>query len=215
MPLNCVVLFYYLNFTKTHRFYSLTGIIAAIFLYACQKDVQINKQAGCVEVEQITSVDSSFYIYYSGTEENGFAMAIKLNKNWRASATTSFFNNFYTLRLTTVISKDELNYKTEAIEFTFNKPEIGCYRVTNRLDSTGTVQSNYQALDDDVIEDAYSVLEGNASNFLQIDTLDPVSRRLSGKFMVSYKKEDRGTTKKYNPDFVRFLNGEFHADINW
>lgn len=179
----------------------------------CEKNNSPEKE--CVIRESITSKDSTFYVYYSGREKNGYATAIKLNKEWRASVETVLYNNLYDIRFFTFISENEPDYKTESIRFVFKVLNKGCYKLSIITDPLNEAESNYLTLDDDVQEDSYYVFEEEANNYIQIDTFDTNTKRLSGKFMVSFVKAVPGGGKKYNPDFVRFFNGEFHCNMNW
>lgn len=196
---------------------SIYYLVLILVSYSCEKNnPPIQPFNECVDVEKITSTDSSFYIYDSGLEETGYAKGIKLNKEWRASASTLLFNKLYLITFNTFISKNEPYYKTESIQFTFNVLNKGCYLATNNIvSSSSKVKSKYLALDDDVVEDVYDVLEEEANNFIQIDTLDLNTKRISGKFMVSFVRDSTRVGRKYNPDYVRFFNGEFHSSINW
>ncbi|NOT38401.1 MAG: hypothetical protein HOP11_13600 [Saprospiraceae bacterium] len=76
---------------------SKTLIVLIFFLVTlqiqCRKENADSKQESCVTEEQITSDYDKFYIYYPGLQENGYARAIKINKEWKASANAYLYNN--------------------------------------------------------------------------------------------------------------------------
>ncbi|MEO6691388.1 MAG: hypothetical protein ABIO44_03515 [Saprospiraceae bacterium] len=193
----------------------ISVLILASLILSCHEDNPNPSHSECVVNESISSTDSSFYIYESGKEEYGYATAIKLNKPWRASATVYIYNGAIWIDLLTFyFLKDDpdYEYETEIVEFKFLNTTGSCLRLINDSDSLNC-RAGYDALDDDVVQNNYDVIDSLNNNFIQIDTLNFESGRVAGKFMCSFKKNQSRFGKPYNPEFIRFFNGEFHCKI--
>ncbi|NOT38399.1 MAG: hypothetical protein HOP11_13590 [Saprospiraceae bacterium] len=183
-------------------------------LIQCRKENADSKQESCVTEEQITSDYDKFYIYYPGLQENGYARAIKINKEWNASAIAGIYNNKLQVSLTTYLveNNNDLNYKAELFIFEINNAKTKCYFVgsENILD---TVKVLCLAVNGDAIQNAY-VPNQEIKNQFQIDAFDIVNKRVSGKFNLTMKKDRLYQGGPwYNPDELRFFNGEFHCNI--
>ncbi len=198
-------------------------LFCAIFLalFACNKDEAVvvadddmpPAPKECVMEEMPVTTQDSFEIFGAGEMEDGFAVAIKLNREFEASAFAKIteeeqlFVAFTTFEETNDVSK-EIFYFAEV------PLAEGCYKVMAEIDSTDHLikaRASYDRVDDDVIWGGYEVLE-EESNFLQIDSLDLVNKFVSGEFMASFVL-DMGFPSYETPAYIRFLNGRFECAI--
>lgn len=113
---------------------ALIGI--SIFCCSCHRDCPVPAPNDCVPHEAITSLDTGFYVWSSGKEKNGFATAIKLNKEWRASAEGyNYSNELYSILLTTYLlipNEPWQEYKKEEITINFSALDsIFCFLALN------------------------------------------------------------------------------------
>lgn len=85
--------------------------------------------------------------------------------------------------------------------------------ILSRLTTNNSCRMTYSALTDDANENSYSIIESDPNNYIQFDTLNIETGRVAGKFKVSFERDKDYSKKPWNPDFVRFFNGEFHCRI--
>lgn len=197
---------------------SKTLIVLIFFLVTlqiqCRKENADSKQESCVTEEQITSDFDKFYIYYPGPQKNGYAKAIKINKEWKASASAKILNSILAIKFETFNTEEEDNkgYETEIVDINVLIPKIGCTILGNN--KTELISEIYfSAVRGDATQNAY-IVDTNKHNKLSIDTFDLINNRVAGKFMFSIKKSRiRQSDPWYNPDELRIFNGEFHCNI--
>ncbi|NOT38398.1 MAG: hypothetical protein HOP11_13585 [Saprospiraceae bacterium] len=181
-------------------------------LIQCRKENADSKQESCVTEEQITSDFDKFYIYYPGPQKNGYAKAIKINKEWKASAI--IWNGILTIKFETFTTEEEENrgFESEIVYINVLTPKIGCTELGNRKAEVIS-EIFFTAVKGDTNQNIY-IADTLKSNKLYIDTLDFVNNRISGKFMFSAKKASYSLGGPwYNLDELRFFNGEFHSNI--
>ncbi len=190
--------------------WTILSVALILLLHACQKEEISQPTPDCVPMENITSQDSSFYIYYSGSQEYGSATAIKINQPWEASAVAEIRNDLLFLTFSTFISENYPRHLVEKIYLDSFPLTEGCYEIRS---SPNSLSSNiYAAYDADVLEDRYFT-DDTQPNYLQIDSLDLEDRKVSGEFMVSYFRDTTKVGRVYNPEQVRFFNGSFECEI--
>lgn len=191
----------------------ITLIGISIFCCSCHRDCPVPVPTTCVPHEAITSLDTGFYVWTSGKEKDGFATAIKLNKEWRASAKATIRNNtIYITTSTYKIVPDNPNFEwqKEFIEFKFLNRKINCLKLID-IDDSLNVRVIYKAIDYDITEDRFALDETMDNNYLQIDTLNIETGRMAGKFMATFRRLTNN--RPWNLPTVRFFNGEFHCNI--
>lgn len=192
--------------------------ICILFLIAfcsCKDDEFQKYPSECVPYEAITSQDTTFEIYSPGKMKYGYANAIKLNKPWTASAQANFYKDtFYISFDTYYISPKtpDYEYHTEYLEIKIANLNESCM-ILSRLTTHNSCRMIYAALADDANENFYSLIESDPNNYIQFDTLNIETGRVAGKFMASFERDQSWVKKPWNPDFVRFFNGEFHCRI--
>lgn len=197
---------------KRNKVYLLFILIA--FCY-CKDDEIQKKTSECVPNEAIISKDSTFEIYSPGKMEYGYANAIKLNKPWQASANALFYKDTFYLNFNTYLdfpNDPDLEYDTEHISIQIANLQESCMKLS-RMTSNNSCKMFYKELEDDSTNDRYYILETDPNNYIQFDTLNLETGRVAGKFMVSFERDTSRAKKPWNPDFVRFFNGEFHCRI--
>ncbi|NOT38400.1 MAG: hypothetical protein HOP11_13595 [Saprospiraceae bacterium] len=106
-----------------------------------------------------------------------------------------------------------VNYEAEEFSIEINFPGTACYLVGPEF-SRDTAKVLYFTLNGgDATENVYiPTLESN--NKIQLDTFDIVNKRVSGKFSLTMiKHENWKGGKWYNPEELRFFNGEFNCNF--
>lgn len=180
------------------------------------KNYEVQKNPSeCIPYEAITSQDTTFEIYSPGKMKYGYANAIKLNKPWTASAQANFYKDtFYISFDTYYISPKtpDYEYHTEYLEIKIANLNESCM-ILSRLTTHNSCRMIYAALADDANENFYSLIESDPNNYIQFDTLNIETGRVAGKFIASFERDQSWVKKPWNPDFVRFFNGEFHCRI--
>ncbi|MEP7197425.1 MAG: hypothetical protein ABI851_12965 [Saprospiraceae bacterium] len=191
---------------------TFSAIIFILFT-SCTHNGNDDIKTSCVQNEEISSDYSKYYIYFPGTEKNGYAKAIKINKDWRASAKAEFVNGHLGITLSTFLVENDDNLEAEYLFINLINPVEKCYEALNdELELYAKV--SLFAVDDDVTENVYDVNLSVKNNKVQLDTFDLLNKRVAGKFMVSFKKNERSLGGPwYNPDNLRIFNGEFHCNI--
>ncbi|NOT37515.1 MAG: hypothetical protein HOP11_09075 [Saprospiraceae bacterium] len=185
-----------------------------ILFFSCKKEEKSDITNDCVVEEQITSDYDKFYINYPGPQKKGYAKAIKINKEWKASASAKILNSILAIKFETFNTEEEDNkgYETEIVDINVLIPKIGCTILGNN--KTELISEIYfSAVRGDATQNAY-IVDTNKHNKLSIDTFDLINNRVAGKFMFSIKKSRiRQSDPWYNPDELRIFNGEFHCNI--
>lgn len=196
------------------KIYKYLLFIPIAFFYCKGDDIE-KTQIECVIKEAITSQDSTFAINSPGKMKYGYANAIKLNKPWQASANALFYKDTFYINFNTYLDfpdDPDLEYNTEYISIQIANLQESCIKLS-RMTSNNSCKMFYKELEDDSTNDRYYVLETDPNNYIQFDTLNIETGRVAGKFMVSFERDKSRIKKPWNPDFVRFLNGEFHCRI--
>ncbi|MFN8330354.1 MAG: hypothetical protein U0T81_03905 [Saprospiraceae bacterium] len=195
-----------------NKIYWIALLYMIIFWSSCHRDCPAPMPTDCVPHEVITFQDTGFYVWTSGKEKDGFATAIKLNKEWRASAGGYRFNDqIFVLYFETYNYKDDFEIKKETIYFRSSVfQQTKCINLINDRDSTNC-EVEYRVVEDDKLEDSYKVNESLNESFIEIDTLDLNIKRFSGRFKVYFNKTSNN--RPWNLPTVRFFNGEFHCNI--
>ena len=197
---------------KRNKVYLFFILIA--FCY-CKDDEIQKKTSECVPNEAIISKDSTFEIYSPGKQEYGYANAIKLNKPWKASSTAFISRDTFKIFFRTywdVPNDPDWEYDTEFLIIKIPNLNEKCMKLS-RTATNNSCEMHYSALLDDATEDDYYILESDLNNYIQFDTFNLETGRVAGKFMVSFERDKSRVKKPWNPDFVRFFNGEFHCRI--
>lgn len=193
----------------------ITLIGISIFCCSCHRDCPVPVPTICVPHEAITSLDTGFYVWTSGKEKDGFATAIKLNKEWRASAQGYNYNNEnYSILLTTYLlipNEPWQEYKKEEMTMNFSKLDSIFCLSAKSIPTQDHSWFSYNAVDYDAGEDRYTLDESTDNNYLQIDTLNVETGRMAGKFMATFRRLTNN--RPWNLPTVRFFNGEFHCNI--
>ncbi len=191
----------------------ITLIGISIFCCSCHRDCPVPTPTTCVPHEDITSLDTGFYVWTSGKEKDGYARAIKLNKEWRASALATKNNNnidLYFITYKNFQENPDFEWYKEFLFLKIKNDKFGCFKLQGITDGIDNY-TNYKCVDYDAGEDNYVLDDILDNNYLDIDTLNTLTNRISGKFMISYKKISSG--RPWNLPTVRFFNGEFHCNI--
>lgn len=198
------------------RFILYFNFLFILIAFCYCKDDEIQKKTSeCVPNEAIISKDSTFEIYSPGKMEYGYATAIKLNKQWKASSTAFLSKDTFYIYFRTfwdVPNEPTLEYDTEFLIIQIANLNEKCMKLS-RATTNKSCEMHFSALNDDVTEDRYYILESDPNNYIQFDTLNLETGRVAGKFMVSFERDKNRVKKPWNPDFVRFFNGEFHCRI--
>ncbi len=197
---------------KRNKVYLFFILIA--FCY-CKDDEIQKKTSECVPNEAIISKDSTFEIYSPGKQEYGYANAIKLNKLWQASADALFYKDTFRINFNTYWEdpkRPDAEFDTEHLSLQIANINEKCMKLT-RMTTNNNCKMIYSTLVDDATEDVYYILESDSNNYIQFDTFNLETGRVAGKFMVSFERDKSRVKKPWNPDFVRFFNGEFHCRI--
>ncbi len=184
--------------------------------YSCHRDCPAPMPTDCVPQEVIKSKDTGFYVWTSGKEKDGFATAIKLNKEWRASAEARYDQGKLYLYFTTysiLSSVPEYEYKKDFIFIILNSIIVNECNSIFLYPDTANSNGVYQSLEDDAIRDSYKVNLEMANSNVILDSFDLLGKRVAGKFRLSFDRDTRRIKKEGDPEFVRFFNGEFHCNI--
>ncbi len=203
-------------------------LFCAIFLalFTCNKDEAVvvadddmpPAPKECVVEEMPIATQDSFLIYWEGLMEHGFAEAIKINKEFKASARARIYEDRLYEEDRLIIpffTYEENSNNITREEFYISRIPLykGCYKLTDFPDTlvAEEIEISYYRTDADATWASYKLVE-EESNFLQIDSLDLVNNYVSGKFMASFTL-DIGAPHYETPEYVRFLNGRFECAI--
>jgi len=192
-----------------------------LILTGCQHEaIKTKIQSSCVyKQERIFSRDTGFYVWSPGSLEYGYAEAIKINQEWKASASASFWNDRIGIGFSTYYFYEERAINVEGLSITFYyNPKIRCYKITRNLPSDQSIseaRAQYVSVNYDVLLNSYSVDENGDSNYLEIENIDLEEGKISGRFMVTFLRNSEETQFSYNLPVVRFFNGYFEADIEF
>ncbi len=193
-----------------------TYLLFILTVFCCCKDEEDQKKSSeCIPMEAIISKDSTFEIYSPGKMEYGYANAIKLNKAWNASCTGFLYKDTFHLVFQTYYmnpNNPDYLFETEYMEVKVGNIYEKCIKLSKGV-SNKECRAIFLAVNDDAVEDVYSILESDPNNYIQFDTLSLETGRVAGKFMVSFERDTSRVKKPWNPDYVRFFNGEFHCRI--
>ncbi len=212
-------------FLKT--IFSLT--IFSLLFFACKKDQQDDDLIpppeppsidSCVVWESITSQDTGFYVYTPGNVGFGFAEAIKLNKEWKASAFLIEKDDYIELKFRTFWD-NQISLPHEHLTFylaSFSLLHPACFPIKecffqDTIREENTIIGHYSTTEGDVFEDDYFVDTMAENNLLEIIEVDTLEKKITGKFSVSFVIDTTWGQKPWNPTNVRFFNGSFEASV--
>ena len=194
-------------------------ILASILLTSCQKEyrnieaIVIEKEEECVPVSEITIVLDSFYVFYSGDQEFGFAKGIKINQDFKASASlrTSNLPNSFNVTIGTLWEPDIMNSNADQIflsKIPFDTTIIACYNLTNNKSNLDSIQSRYQVSHGDIVLVDYQ-LDLDSINKLEIIEFDQDSLFIKAKMSAHFVTNEPDEPKI--PKRISFLNLEIEA----
>ncbi len=196
---------------------------AFLLFLACNKDEAVvvadddmpPAPKECVVEEMPIATQDSFLIYWEGLMEHGFAEAIKINKDFKASAHAKIDEEDSLIIVFFTFEENNENICRELFYMSEIPLMESCYKLHNLVipDTlvSEQVKTRYRRLDADVTVGLY-MLQKEESNFLQIDSLDLVNKFVSGEFMASFVL-DMGFPSYETPAYIRFLNGRFECAI--
>ena len=201
-----------------------------VSFYSCKDDDTIIPNSpnpeppspSCVVEEMTESNETNFYVFEPGDQEYGYAAAIKLNKEWNASA-KAFFSTSDTIFITfSTYHTNNQNFTSVREKITFKEIPLtkNCYALITEnsiIDVAFPIECIYRSFEGDVINDKYYVDENTENNYLEIDSVNIENNYLSGKFSISFLKDTTFNLpehqNEWNPNMVRFFNGKFEAKI--
>lgn len=192
--------------------------LLSIFIFTCNKnDIQeecsTNLQEGCVEVEDITSNQTGFYIFDKGPQEFGTCSGIKINEEWNASPKITYIDtttSIFFIGLTTY-NNPSINGFIQAETFAiFNIPYLeseGCYKLTSDVNtiSKDSISIRYIVNDDDVVLANYEI-DSTAENKFEILEFNQNTHKFKGKLKASFITDN--PMPPLIPEKVRFFNVE-------
>ena len=170
-------------------------------------------EEGCVLEEEITYQDIGVLHLYKGGQEEGFAVATKLNVSWESSAKLIEYSGKTSLILTTWWGDSSFYFLGEKMIIKlFPTILSGCYELKNESsfsDSLSQAKVEFILNHDDVIYQEY-ILDPAGENEIEIILDDRDNGLFKAKFNVSFIPEFIEYPK--HPSVVRFFNGEIHID---
>lgn len=206
---------------KSHL-YIFTLLVFISIVFSCGKDDDTsfppNYNSDCVEQLLPILTEDSFRIYPPSDTLYGKARALKLYEPYCFGGRIDYYPNFdsYIIRFSTVFDTMYDDVLTEIFDINFRVLEEGCYNVTSDLllidDTTKIVHAFYSFYESDVILNYYD-LKDTSSNLFEISLIDSVECVIEGKFDITFLRDTQQPSWYGNPNFLRFINGEFKLDF--
>lgn len=165
---------------------------------------------GCVAVETITSNSTGVQTFLAGPQEEGFAIGIKINEHWEASAELIFRESFFTIGINSYWEESNIpNYILGEL-FSIRLPydiEIGdCFPLREDFDILFQTDSISCSHDVFYVDTPYALydLYMNADNRIEIVEFDQAQQQLKAKLQASFVGVL--VDPPAFPDSVRFFN---------
>lgn len=101
----------------------------------------------------------------------------------------------------------------ETFTFSYLKKEVGIYSLTSdaALAGDSLVRVKLTTWDSDVIIGSYNVIGNDPQSYLEIESIDTISKIIKGRFGATMVVTKRPFP--YYPDTIRYRNGRFETKI--
>lgn len=156
-------------------------------------------------------------VFYPGDTTEGVSYALKNNTKWRASARGNSYvrNNVVFWSTTFFTYSDDFLSRRETLGFERLPDDcVGKTFVPKRINDPVNVISHYVRTysDGDVFLDRYVLDTTETDNFIRIDRLDRIRKRMEGVYSLTFKMVEP-RLDPFNPLRVKFSSGRFAVKL--
>lgn len=189
-------------------------VVALMAFYACIKEPLL-----FLTLSETDSQTPASYVnvFYPGDTTKGVSYALKNKVKWRASASSNSYirNNVVFWSVTFFTYSDDFISRRETLGFEKLPDDCaGKTFVPKRINDPVNVISHYVRTysDGDVFKDRYVLDTAATDNFIRIDRLDRIRKRMEGTYSLTFKMVEP-RLDPFNPLQVRFSSGRFAVKL--